>query len=55
MRQLKEFLRWLRDSLPVIEGGQVHFTKDALILLLVVVSALLTGLYVLGILVGGSF
>lgn len=55
MRWLKEFIRWIKDSLPIIEGRRVHFTKDSLILLLVVVCALLTGFYLLGILAGMIF
>lgn len=55
MRWLKEYLKWLKESLPIIEGRRVHFTKDSLILLLVIVSALLTGFYVLGILTGMIF
>ena len=55
MRWLREYFKWIKDSLPIIENGRVHFTKDSLILVLVVVSALLTGFYLLGILAGMIF
>ncbi len=55
MRWLKEDFRWLKDSRPIIEGIRVHFTKDSLILIFVVVCALLTGFYVLGVLAGPNF
>ncbi len=55
MRWLKEYFMWLKDSLPIIDGRQVHFTKDSLIFIFVVVSALLTGFYVLGVLAGSNF
>gem|GEM_PF-5536614 len=55
MRWLKEYLKWLRESLPIVEGWRIHFTKDSLILLAVVICALLTGFYLLGILTGMIF
>lgn len=55
MRWLKDYFKWLKDSLPIVEGGRVHFTRDSLILIFVVVCALLTGFYLLGILAGRLF
>jgi hypothetical protein len=55
MRWLKEYLKWLKSSLPVIEDGRVHFTRDSLILIFVVVCALLFSFYLLGVLAGHRF
>lgn len=55
MRWIKEYFKWIKDSLPIVEGRMVHFTKDSLILIFTVVCALLTGFYVLGILTGLLF
>lgn len=44
----KKLFRRMKDFLPVIDGRRVHFTKEALIFVLVVAAALLTAAYILG-------
>lgn len=48
MGVLTRLFRRIKDCLPIIDGRRVHFTKDALIFLIVAALAFLTAAYILG-------
>lgn len=48
LKWFKKAGRRMKDFLPIVEGRRVHFTRDALIFVVVALLAFLTAAYILG-------